>query len=212
VILARGLWEKYGLHMDREYPQYDYCYCDHCVQGFKAQSGMDIREVEDPSQVEEWKQFRYDLITDLVNRLTLEVHARGKEISGAVFPGPGSVAKRIVRQEWDRWDLDMFFPMNYNDFYLEDTEWIGEVTLEGVEAIQGRAEIYSGLFICPRPEHKSQEKDPEGHGLLPGELEDAIRESLQNGASGICLFTPGRMTDEHWAVFQAAIRKDYSAD
>jgi len=212
VILARGLWEKYGLVMDREYPPYDYCYCDSCVQGFKAQSGIDIRDVEDPSQVAEWKQFRYDLITALVNRLTQEVHARGKEISGAVFPGPGSVAKRIVRQEWDRWDLDMFFPMNYNDFYLEDTEWIGEVTLEGVEAIQGRAEVYSGLFICPRPENKSQEADPEGHGLLPDELEDAIRESVQNGASGICLFTPGRMTDEHWAVFQAAIRKDFSAD
>ena len=31
VILARGLWEKYGLVMDEEYPTADYCYCDKCV-------------------------------------------------------------------------------------------------------------------------------------------------------------------------------------
>ena len=28
VILARGLWEKYGLVMNEEYPTADYCYCD----------------------------------------------------------------------------------------------------------------------------------------------------------------------------------------
>ena len=57
---------------------------------------------------------------------------------------------------------------------------------------------------------KSQEADPENHGLLPFELEDAIRESMQNGAAGVCLFTPGRMTEAHWEVFAEAIRKDYT--
>ena len=66
VILARGLWEKYGLVMDREFPQYDYCYCDKCVADFKTKTGIDIKSVPDPSSVQEWKQFRYDLITDMV--------------------------------------------------------------------------------------------------------------------------------------------------
>ena len=210
VILARGLWDKYGLVMDREYPQYDYCYCDHCVEGFKAQSGIDILSVEDPSQVEEWKQYRYDLITSIVSRLTERVHASGKLITAAVFPGPNSVAKKIVRQEWDKWSLDAFYPMNYNDFYLEGTQWIGEVTREGVTALDHQKPLYSGLFICPRPETKSQQADPENHGLLPEELEDAIRESMENGARGICLFTPGRMTEAHWEVFETAIRKDFT--
>ncbi|MEM6807128.1 MAG: hypothetical protein AAF696_37345, partial [Bacteroidota bacterium] len=39
VILARGLWDKYGLVMDREYPEYDYCYDPKCVSDFKAQTG-----------------------------------------------------------------------------------------------------------------------------------------------------------------------------
>ena len=210
VILARGLWDKYGLVMDREYPQFDYCYCDHCVEEFKERSGIDIRSVEDPAQVEEWKQYRYDLITKIVNRLTERVHASDKLITAAVFPGPNSVARKIVRQEWDKWNLDAFYPMNYNDFYLEDTRWVGQVTLEGVTALDNRKPLYSGLFICPNPEAKSQEADPEGHGLLPEELEDAIRESVENGAAGICLFTPGRMTEAHWEVFEKAIRKDFS--
>jgi hypothetical protein len=212
VILARGLWDKYGLVMDREYPQYDYCYCDHCVEGFKAESGMNIREVEDPSQVEEWKQYRYDLITSIVERLGERVRSSGKLITAAVFPGPNSVAKKIVRQEWDKWDLDAFYPMNYNDFYLEDTEWVGEVTLEGVTALDHKKPLYSGLFICPNPETKTEQADPENHGLLPEELEDAIRESMENGAAGICLFTPGRMTEAHWEVFEKAIRKDFTSE
>ena len=38
VILARGLWDKYGLVMDKEYPDYDYCYGKECVDGFKAKT------------------------------------------------------------------------------------------------------------------------------------------------------------------------------
>jgi len=205
VILARGLWDKYGLVMDREYPQFDYCYCDSCVTHFKEQTGIDILEVEDPSQVEEWKQFRYDQITSIVNRLADMAHSKNKKITAAVFPGPNSVAKKIVRQEWDKWNIDAFYPMNYNDFYLEDTKWIGDVCKEAVELTGGNVPIYSGLFICPDPVAKEEEPDPENHGLIPSEIKDAINESINNGATGICLFTPSRMTEEGWKVFKEAI-------
>ncbi len=209
VILARGLWDKYGLVMDQEYPQFDYCYCDKCRADFQAKTGIDIKAVEDPTQEEAWKQFRYDLITAVANRLTDVAHAREKQSTAAVFPGPNSVAKKIVRQEWDKWRLDAFLPMNYNDFYLEGTAWIGEMCREAVAALDDSKPVYSGLFICPDPANKANEPDPEGHGLLPEELEDAIRESMVNGAAGICLFTPERMTAEHWKVFEKAIYKNY---
>lgn len=210
VILARGLWDKYGLVMDKEYPDYDYCYGKECVDGFKAQTGIDILAEEDPSQVQAWKQYRYDLITNLVNKLAADVHATGKKIHAAVFPGPHSIAKQIVRQEWDQWELDAFYPMHYNDFYLEKPGWVGEVTEEGVTALAGKAPLYSGLFICPKPESKTEENDPENHGLLPSEIGTAIQASMENGAKGICLFTPDRMTEDHWAAFQEAIHKDYT--
>jgi hypothetical protein len=208
VILAKGLWDKYGLVRDREYPQYDYCYCDTCVSDFMKLTGINIREVADPSQVEEWKQFRYDLITRLVNRLADMVHSKNKLITAAVFPGPKSIAMKLVRQEWNKWNLDAFYPMNYNDFYLEGTDWIGEVCAEEVSSIDNRVPVYSGLFICPSPEKKSTEPDPENHGLVPGELADAINKSVDNGATGICLFTPRRMTREDWKIFEKTIYRN----
>lgn len=210
VILARGLWEKYGLTMDVEHPQFDYCYCDDCTSGFKAKSGIDIKSVEDPTQLEAWKQYRYDLITNIVNKLADMVHGKNKVINAAVFPGPNSEAKRLVRQEWNTWNLDAFYPMNYNDFYLKGTKWIGEVTHEAVTTINNRKPVFSGLFICPDPENKANEKDPEGHGLLPEELEPAVSASMANGAKGICLFNVKRMTDADWKILKDIIHTDYT--
>lgn len=209
VILARGLWDKYGLVMDEEYPLADYCYCDKCVSDFKAATNIDIKAMEDPSQSEEWKQFRYDLITSLVNRLTDSIHEKGKKVSAAVFPGP-TLAKKLVRQEWNKWNIDAFFPMNYNDFYLEGADWLAEITEEEVKALNGKAPLYSGLFICHDWRNKAQIKDPEGHGLIPGEIEEAVRGSMESGADGVCLFTPQGMTDEHWEAFRKAIYQTYT--
>lgn len=209
VILAEGLWDKYGLVMDREFPEYDYCYCKECTSDFMEKTGIDINGVEDPSQLQEWKQFRYDLITTMVNRLSKVVHDKGKVLNAAVFPGP-SIAKKLVRQEWNKWDLDAIYPMNYNDFYLKGADWLAEITKEEVTAVNGSKPIYSGLFICPNPENKTNENDPENHGLLPSEIETAIRGSMENGATGICLFTPERMKAEHWEAFERAIYADYS--
>jgi hypothetical protein len=146
----------------------------------------------------------------LVNKLATVVHSKNKEINAAVFPGPNSEAKKLVRQEWDKWNLDAFYPMHYNDFYLKGTKWIGEVTKEGVLSINNGKPLYSGLFICPNPANKANEEDPENHGLLPEELETAIKESMENGAKGICLFTPGRMTDADWEVLEKLIHKDFT--
>lgn len=203
VILAPALWKKYGVVMDKEYPLYDYCYCDKCVADFKQKTNIDIKTIADPSKIEAWKQFRYDLITNLVNRLAKMVHAKNKKINAAVFPGPHSVAKKIVRQEWHKWEVDAFFPMNYNDFYEQDAKWIGTMCKESVKATKSQKPIFSGLFICPDPANKTKETDPEYFGLLPNELDIAIEASIKNGATGICLFTAGRMTDEHWTVFMA---------
>lgn len=210
VILAEGLWDKYGLVMDKEYPEYDYCYCNDCTGGFMKQTGIDIKALGDEApQVQKWKQFRYDLITNLVGRLAKVVHEKDKKINAAVFPGP-TIAKAKVRQEWDKWELDAVYPMNYNDFYLKGPEWIGDMVKEGVAAVNDSKPIYSGLFICPNPENKSNENDPENHGLLPSELGTAIRVSMENGAAGICLFTPERMKPEHWEVFEKAIYTEYT--
>ena len=47
-----------------------------------------------------------------------------------------SIAKKLVRQEWNKWALDAVYPMNYNDFYLKGPEWVGEMTNEEVDSGQ----------------------------------------------------------------------------
>ncbi|SEF75988.1 glycoside hydrolase family 10 protein [Parabacteroides chinchillae] len=210
VILAKGLWDKYGLVMNEEYPTADYCYCPKCVADFKAATGIDILTVEDPSKCPEWAQFRCDVITNLVNKISDAVHAKGKKLSAAVFPGPDSHAKWMVRQEWDKWNLDAVFPMNYNDFYLEPASWLAPIVKEEVETVGGKFPVYSGLFICHDWQNKANIKDPEGHGLLPSEIEEAVRGSMENGAAGITLFTPNSMTDEHWKALDKAIHQNYT--
>jgi len=200
VILARGLWNKYGLVMDEEYPAADFCYCDDCVAAFKQESGIDIRSFEDPSTCPEWAKWRCDVITSLVNKIADAVHGVGKKISADVFPGPEGYSVQMVRQQWDEWNIDAFFPMNYNDFYLEPAEWVETITKQEVESIAGKnVPLYSGLFICKDWRNKENLWDPEDHGLNPEELKVAINGALSAGATGISLFSTRSMTPEHWA-------------
>ena len=201
VILAAGLWDKYGLDMHNEYAPADYCYCDRCVAEFKAKTGIDIRKVSNPGNVSQWAQFRCDAVTDLVKMVADEVHSKGKKLSADVFPGPGSHARWMVRQEWNKWPIDVAFPMNYNDFYLGDTDWVAKVTREEVRT---GIPIMSGLFICREWQKKASLEDPEASGLIPDEIAAAVEGSMKAGAKGICLFTPDSMTEDHWAALDKA--------
>ena len=207
VILARGLWDKYGLTMNGEYAKADYCYCDNCVAAFKKQSGIDITKVTDPSKIQEWAQFRCDAVTELVNTISDAIHAKGKKVSADVFPGPKSYAEWMVRQQWNKWNLDAVFPMNYNDFYMEPASWVGSVTKEEAEAIKGKnTKLYSGIFICHDWQHKDKVIDPENSGLLPSEIAEAVESAMKAGADGISIFTPNDMTNEHWAELEKVLK------
>lgn len=192
VILPIELWEKYGIVQDREYPDYDYCYCDVCRETFRQQSGIDPLEIEDPASHADWLRYRYDTITHVVNELAAVVHANGTAITAAVFPTP-DIARRLVRQEWVKWDLDAVMPMIYHSFYEEPVTWIDKATREGVEALTGRIPLYSGLFIP---------------ALDPDELARAVELSMQAGAEGVVLFEGKMPTEEHWRTFADAVRAE----
>lgn len=206
VILAQGLWKKYGLVMHKEYPKADYCYCDSCVAAFKAETGIDIKSIKDPSKCKAWAQFRCNAVSDFVNKLAAAIHTQGKKVSADVFPGPYGYAVKMVRQEWNKWKIDAFFPMNYNDFYLKDATWVSKITRKEVKSVKGAAPIYSGLFICKDWKNKDKVIDPENSGLLPSEIAKTVKGSMKAGAAGICLFTPNSMTDEHWAALDEATK------
>ncbi len=172
VILPVSLWQNYGIEQTSELPEYDYCYCDVCRAKFKELTGRDPLEDEFPMEDQSWINYRLDAITNVVKHIADTVHADGKFLSGAVFPGP-SMARRMVRQDWGNWNLDAYFPMIYNGFYYEGPEWIGRSVAEGVKALNGRGLLYAGV-MCP---------DLEGNDFV-----EALDEAYTNGAAGLSFF------------------------
>lgn len=190
VILPSALWEKYGLVQDHEMPEYDYCYCDDCKSHYMSADYGGKRDIDpslekDPPSKQEWVQFRSDMITEVVNELAEVCHAAGKPISAAVFPTP-TIAKKIVRQDWVKWDLDMVFPMVYHAFYEEDLSWVNSATKEGVDALNGTIPYYTGLYM---PDLKTAPQ-----------LDTAIVNALTAKANGFCLL--GELSSDQWEVLK----------
>lgn len=182
VILPIALQPKYDLEQDGEFPEFDYGYHEACRAQFVDQTGTDPVDLNDPPAHDEWVQFRYDQITQVVTRLADVVHGHDKQITAAVFPTP-RIARRLVRQDWPSWPLDAVMPMIYHNFYEEPVDWIETATREGVAALDPEVPLYSGLFV------------PE---LSPEELGEAARHARAGGAGGVTLFNVGNMTDAHW--------------
>jgi len=190
VILPVNLWEQYGIVQKEELPQYDFCYCNVCKQKFKEEKGQDINNIKYPEESLSWRQFRYDAITKIVNRLALLANAQKKPISAAVFPTP-EVARRIVRQDWTRWNLNAVYPMIYHGFYKEPVAWIGDAVQEGVQGLHQKFPLYAGLYL---PDFKSAR-----------EVEEGMLLAMQKGAAGISIF--GDVTDDVLQALQNASAK-----
>ena len=185
VILPEALQPRYGLKQDREYPEFDYCYCSLCRRDFQKQTGIDPSEIEDPSADTTWRQFRYDRITHLVNDTLAPVaRAHGKRLTAAVFPD-----WEHVRQEWPTWRVDAVLPMLYHTLYHKTVDWIRAETEKGIRSLKGRAPLYSGILVGQ---------------LSPEDLGSAVRAALDGGANGVSLFHALAMTESHWEGFRRA--------
>jgi uncharacterized lipoprotein YddW (UPF0748 family) len=190
VILPVGLWEKYGLVQDREHPQFDFCYCRVCRDSFRQLTGTDPLQLPDPTTDQDWREFRWNAVTDTVRMLAEAVRGAGAPISAAVFPTP-TLARKLVRQAWEQWPLDAVFPMLYHRFYLEELAWIGRSASEGVASLEGRAPLYAGLYL------------PD---LSPEELAEAVGLVRGAGASGVALFEMNGLSDAHLDALRGAVR------
>jgi uncharacterized lipoprotein YddW (UPF0748 family) len=183
VILPKDLWKQYKVDQREEMPEYDFCYSEHTRKAFKAVSGRDPMDIEDPAHDQEWLKFRYDSVTHLVKQLTEVAHHHHKQITAAVFPTP-SQARKICRQDWDKWPLDAFCPMIYHSFYEEDVEWIGDCMRENIQAVS--APIYAGLYV---PAFQGTE-----------DIRRAVQLVKKRGGAGVSLFAPEHLSPEQWSA------------
>lgn len=189
IFLPVGLLPNYdNLVQDTELPEYDFCYCDKCVEEFMKVHHRNPREMAHPENDIEWKQFRLNQVRRVVNECYKIVHKHGIKLAAAVFPYP-EMADHMVRQRWDKWDIDMVLPMIYNNFYNEGTDWVGFATGQGVRDLEGKnVELHTGLFVPP---------------LSPEELGEAIDLARDNGAAGIGFYDGPAITEEQFEVIRA---------
>jgi uncharacterized lipoprotein YddW (UPF0748 family) len=191
AILPKGLWSKYKIVQDKVYPAYDYGYTAYERAQFKKKFGVDPMELgsgqlKDAQLEKAWFEFRLDMVVELVNDyLVPAAHAKGKQISAAVFPGP-SLARTMVRQDWGRFQLDAFLPMLYHVFYEEGPEWVRAQTREAVATVN--KPVYSGLFV---------------HDMKVEDFDRTAHMALEGGASGVSLFSADGMDAAKWQALRA---------
>jgi len=131
AILPYGLHESRNVVQDRVYPQWDFCYCDTCRSCFKALTGVDPLDLEDPTADERWMQYRWDALSALTSEVCAEIKKHGKVASVAVFANPEE-SRKLVRQDWPRFrNVDIFFPMIYHKFYNWDDYQVLTATGKG---------------------------------------------------------------------------------
>lgn len=173
IFLPIGLLPNYNLKQEEELPEFDFCYCDACVAEFESIHHKNPREFGNPAIDMEWKQFRLNKVKAIVDDAYEIAHKHGKKLTAAVFPYP-EMADHMVRQRWDKWNIDVVLPMIYHNFYNEETDWIGYATAQGVKDLEGKnVELHTGVYVPP---------------MSAEEIKEAIELARANGAKGIAFY------------------------
>lgn len=193
VILGADLQKKYKhnggkLVQDKILPEYDFGYHPLARKEFKEKFGIDPLEMDDTTENPAWQQFRMNSISSLVDECVEICHEEGTKVSAAVFPFP-ELARKYVRQDWGRWNLDTFFPMIYKKDHQGNMHWVGFATKEGVKELNPGQDLVTGVLV--------------GHyGNNLADFEEAIVQAHDNGAKGIAFFTAKSLTDAHLAIIK----------
>ena len=118
----------------------------------------------------------------MVNKAYQKVKTRDKKLTAAVFPYP-TMAASMVRQRWDKWDVDRVYPMVYHHFYNENLDWIGFATKQGItDLVSTKTELSTGVFVP---------------AIDPDEIPQVIKMVKDNGAVGISFFSAGSLSEAH---------------
>jgi uncharacterized lipoprotein YddW (UPF0748 family) len=186
VYLPVGLLPKYNLVQNEELPDFDFDYSEASVKKFETLFGKDITKAEVPAIDIEWKQFRLNEIKAVVDGAYEIAQKNGIKLTAAVFPYP-EMADHMVRQRWDKWNIDMVLPMIYNNFYNEGNDWIKFATQQGISDLKGKStELHTGLYI------------PE---MTDKEVASAIQTVKDAGASGVAFFD---IQESHYKIIKAS--------
>lgn len=192
IFLPIGLLPKYDLTQEEELAEFDFCYCEVCIAEFEEMHHKNPGEFENPALDMEWKQFRLNKIKAVVDDAYEIAHNNDKILTAAVFPYP-EMADHMVRQRWDKWKIDAVLPMIYNNFYNEETDWIGFATKQGVADLAAKdVDLHTGIYVPT---------------MSAEEVKQAIELARENGAKGISFFDGNALTPQQLEVIKSFGKK-----
>jgi len=185
IYLPIGLQPKYNLVQYKEMPEFDYCYCETCINEFELIHNRNPKPMEFPELDIEWKNFRFNKIKAVVDDAYDLVHKNNKQLSAAVFPYP-EMAGQMVRQRWDKWKIDFILPMLYHHFYNENIDWITFCTKQCLSDVKYKnQEIHPGIYIA---------------NISPNELSQILDNISKTGAKGVSIFSGNGISDEQFSI------------
>ena len=195
VILPYGIQASRGVVQDKVYPQWDFCYCDHCRAEFKRLHGVDPMDLEDPTASEEWMRFRWNALATQASEICAAIKAEGKMATAAVFATPEE-SRKLVRQDWENFkNIDIVFPMIYHKYYGWEDEMVATATREGVEALaaaESPAYLCSGVYIGHMPQ---------------GRIHEFMDMTRQAGSKGFAFYSmEGIFRKNRWAEVAEAVK------
>ena len=193
IFLPVGLLPKYNIKQEVELPEYDFCYCEVCINEFEKIHHKNPKEMYNPALDMEWKNFRLNKVKAIVDEAFIIAHKNEKLLTAAVFPYP-EMADHMVRQRWDKWNVDAVLPMIYHNFYNEEIDWIGYATRQGVTDLESKnIALHTGLFV------------PE---ISATDLYQTMKQAKENGAMGVSFYNGPAITKEQWEQIKAFRKTD----
>ena len=180
VILPKKLQPKYHLRQKDIMPEYDYGYHPYMRKIYEEKYGIDPLSLPDPLHDTTWLSFRLKVLDTTVIQLRNQIEKAGLITSAAVFPTP-DMARSMVRQDWDSWHLNYYFPMAYHSFYGKKYAWLRRVSKIDRASVGKGSKIFTGLFLPALKKGNS--------------LTKAMRASFKGGADGIAFFDLRSLND-----------------
>jgi uncharacterized lipoprotein YddW (UPF0748 family) len=186
VILPTALQPIYGLKQDSIMAEFDYGYHPYMRNLYKEKYGIDPKELPNFKQDTSWINFRLRELNKTVNTLVPIAHKANMQLTAAVFPSP-QMSRNMVRQDWEHWNLDKFFPMVYYKFYNEDYHWAASIMDTNIRAV-GVDRTICGLYT---PDVSDST-----------EFANALESIFEKGAKGISLFELNGLKEFHYDVIK----------
>jgi uncharacterized lipoprotein YddW (UPF0748 family) len=141
-----------GIHLDyMRFPSPSYCFDENCRSRFQGETGISVKHwpdevMEGSIYHKEWRQWRKELITSLVERISSEARKLKPNLKISLAARPVlNWAQEHDAQDWPLWAergyLDFICPMNYTP----NLGKLRERLVPQLKAVDGKVPIYPGL-------------------------------------------------------------------